>query len=105
LGQVEDTSAFPGRGKFPECIIPTYSQHVISRINLKQLPQMSEESKQNKVNNKAQHNFNTVNNSTQNINQNTQINFNKGNLKKTSIVKQTNKQTCLKFNKDKESYT
>jgi hypothetical protein len=62
---------------------------------------MSEESKQNKVNNKAQHNFNTVNNSTQNINQNTQINFNKGNLKKTSIVKQT----CFKFNKEKEIYT
>lgn len=53
LGQVEEASAFPGRGKLPEGSIPTYSQHVISRIHLKQLPQMSEDSKKKKVNNKA----------------------------------------------------
>jgi len=104
LGQVENTSAFPGRGKFSESIIPTYSQHIISRINLKQLPQMSEESKQNKVNIKAQHNFNTLNSSNPNIIQNTRTNFNTGHLTKTSTIKQTNKQTCIQIPQQKELY-
>lgn len=45
LGQVEDASTFPRRRKLPKSIIPTYSQHVISRIDLKQLSQMPTKSK------------------------------------------------------------
>jgi len=40
LGQIEDASTFPRRRKLPKSIIPTYSQHVVSRIHLKQLSQM-----------------------------------------------------------------